>query len=53
MARIGSRHATFLKAYRPKNMCMDNSRFEEAFGVILPNLADLIEPLAQEYYEVI
>jgi dTDP-4-dehydrorhamnose reductase len=53
MTRIRTSHATFLKAYRPKNMCMDNSRFEEAFGVILPSLADLIEPLAQEYYEVI
>lgn len=52
MTPISTSQATFLKAYRPKNMCMNNSRFEEAFGVSLPSLAQLIQPLAREYYEI-
>lgn len=52
MTRIKTSQAAFLKAYRPKNMCMDSTKFEEAFNVQLPNLADLIQPLAQEYNEI-
>jgi dTDP-4-dehydrorhamnose reductase len=52
MTPIGTSQATFLRAYRPKNMCMDNSRFEETFGVSLPSLVDLIRPIAQEYHEI-
>jgi dTDP-4-dehydrorhamnose reductase len=51
MTRINSNEANFLNAYRPKNMCMDCSRFEKIFGLKLPNLLDLIEPIALEYYE--
>lgn len=51
MTRIKSSHAKFLKAYRPTNMCMDCSKFEGEFNVKLPNLIDLISPLAEEYNE--
>jgi dTDP-4-dehydrorhamnose reductase len=52
MTRISSSQATFLKTYRPKNMCMDSSKFEETFNVELPKLTNLIKPLAQEYNEI-
>jgi dTDP-4-dehydrorhamnose reductase len=51
MTRIETSHATFLKAYRPKDMRMDSAKFENALGVKLPNLIDLIQPLTQEYNE--
>ena len=51
MTRIKTSNAAFLKAYRPKNMCMDSSKFENEMGVKLPNLPDLIRLLAQEYNE--
>ncbi|MEY3788589.1 MAG: hypothetical protein RIQ94_143 [Pseudomonadota bacterium] len=51
MTRINTSQATFLKAYRPKDMRMDCSKFENALGIKLPNLVDLIQPLAQEYNE--
>jgi dTDP-4-dehydrorhamnose reductase len=51
MKRINSTEAEFIRAYRPKNMCMDCSKFENAFDIKLPSLKDLIEPLALEYYE--
>ena len=51
MTRIETGQATFFKAYRPKDMRMDSSKFEDALGVKLPNLTDLIQHLAQEYYE--
>jgi dTDP-4-dehydrorhamnose reductase len=51
MTRIESSQAVFLKAYRPKDMRMDSSKFENALGVKLPRLIDLIQPLAQEYNE--
>jgi dTDP-4-dehydrorhamnose reductase len=38
-----------LKAYRPKDMRMDCARFEAAFGVRLPKLADEIRSLRREY----
>jgi len=52
MSRIKTSQASFLKAYRPKDMRMDSTKFESALGVKLPNLADLIQQLAQEYNEI-
>jgi dTDP-4-dehydrorhamnose reductase len=52
MTRIETHQATFLKAYRPKDMRMDSSKFENVLGVKLPHLADLIQQLAQEYNEI-
>lgn len=52
MKRIETSQATFLKAYRPKDMRMDSSRFENAFGIELPNLNDLIKQMALEYYAI-
>jgi dTDP-4-dehydrorhamnose reductase len=52
MTPIASSEAKFFRAYRPKNMCMDISNFENILGVKLPNLTDLIQPLAQEYNEI-
>ena len=52
MTRIDTDQAKFLKAYRPKNMCMDSSKFENTLSVKLPNLSDLIPQLAQEYDEI-
>jgi len=52
MKRINSSEAKFLKTYRPKDMRMDSSKFEKVFNLKLPNLEDLIESLAKEYYEI-
>jgi len=49
MTRINSAEAAFLKAYRPKNMCMDCSLFEATMHVRMPELSDLIPSLANEY----
>ena len=49
MNRINMGNANFLKAKRPKNMCMDSSKFERDLGVRLPNLRDLIKQIASEY----
>lgn len=49
MARINSSEARFLRAYRPKNMRMDCSKFESALGVTLPILEDEINRVAREY----
>lgn len=51
--RIEASQATFLKTYRPKDMRMDSSKFENAFGVKLPNLSDLIKQIAKEYDEIL
>lgn len=51
MTRIDSAQATFLKAYRPKDMRMDVTRFERALGVRLPDLIDEIKSVAKEYHE--
>lgn len=51
MTRINSDQATFLKAYRPKDMRMDCSKLENALNVILPNLIDQIKLVAKEYHE--
>jgi dTDP-4-dehydrorhamnose reductase len=52
MSRIDSNQATFLKAYRPKNMRMDSSKFENDLGVRLPDLTEIIQQVAQEYDEI-
>ena len=52
MSRINSNQATFLKAYRPKNMRMDSSKFENDLGVRLPDLTEIIQQVAQEYDEI-
>ena len=52
MTRIEISQATFLKAYRPKDMRMDSTKFENALGVILPNLCEIIQQIAQEYNEI-
>lgn len=49
MSLIDSSEAKFLKAYRPKDMRMDCSKFEIAFDVTLPILNDEIELVAKEY----
>jgi dTDP-4-dehydrorhamnose reductase len=51
MLRIDSSEASFLKAYRPKNMCMDCSLFESVMGIKMPYLQDLIKSIAMEYDE--
>ena len=52
MTRIESSEAKFLKAYRPKDMRMDISKFENTLSVKLPHLTDLIQQIAQEYNEI-
>jgi dTDP-4-dehydrorhamnose reductase len=51
MARISSSEATFLHAYRPKDMRMDCSKFEKLFGLKLPTLTEEITRAAEDYYE--
>ena len=52
MSPINSSQATFLKAYRPKDMRMDCSKFENTLGIKLPFLRDVIKQVALEYHEV-
>jgi dTDP-4-dehydrorhamnose reductase len=52
MTRIDSGQAAFLKAYRPKDMRMNCTKFENVMGVKLPNLLDQIENVAKEYDEI-
>ena len=52
MSRIDTSQACFLKTYRPKNMCMDSTKFEIAFNVKLPKLTDQIQSIANEYNEI-
>lgn len=51
MSRICSSEAKFLRAYRPKDMRMDCSRFEKLFNIKLPELTEEIRISANEYYE--
>jgi len=53
MKRINSFDASFLRAYRPKNMCMDSSHFEQMMGLRLPDLNEIIESIAAEYHDSI
>lgn len=52
MSRIDTSEATFLKAYRPKDMRMDSSKFEHMFDIKLPDLQDELERVAREYHEI-
>lgn len=38
-----------IKAYRPKNMCMNNSKFERALGIEMPTLMVELETVARTY----
>jgi len=49
MARVESSQAEFLKAYRPKDMRMDCSKFEHYFNIKLPSLLDQIKSVVKEY----
>ncbi|MCJ0764271.1 dTDP-4-dehydrorhamnose reductase family protein [Variovorax terrae] len=52
MSRGLAANATFLKAWRPKAMCMDSHRFEQVFGQTLPDLEAEIERAAKDYREL-
>lgn len=45
----GSSDKVKLAAYRPKDMCMDSSHFEHAFGVELPTLKEEIQSMKVAY----
>jgi len=49
MTKINADKALFLKAYRPKNMCMNSSKFETIMDVKLPKLIEIIDEVANEY----
>lgn len=51
MTRTSTNDVSFLKTYRPKNMHMDCSKFENTLGVTLPHLKDEIKHVAKEYYD--
>jgi dTDP-4-dehydrorhamnose reductase len=51
MSRICASEAKFLRTYRPKDMRMDCSRFENLFNIKLPKLTEEIRISANEYYE--
>ena len=51
MSRINSCQATFLKAYRPKDMRMNCTKFEEQFQLALPDLMHEIKLAAEDYRE--
>ncbi len=49
MSRTTTGEVDFLKTYRPKDMRMDSTRFENVLGIELPALMDEIERTAKEY----
>ncbi len=51
MSRIEARQATFIKTYRPKDMRMNCSKFENILGIKLPEFTDEIIRVAKEYDE--
>jgi dTDP-4-dehydrorhamnose reductase len=51
MTRISTDQVTFLKTYRPKDMRMNCSKFENTLGIKLPLLRNEIKRVAKEYYE--
>jgi len=51
MTRIDYKYATFLKAYRPKDMRLNCKKFEERFKIKLPDLLDEIKLAAEDYRE--
>jgi dTDP-4-dehydrorhamnose reductase len=52
MKRIESSKAKFFTTYRPRNMLMNISKFENAIGVRLPHLNYIIQEIAKDYYEI-
>ena len=52
MTRTTTDQVTFLKTYRPKDMRMDCSKFENTLDVKLPFLLDEIKRAAKEYDEI-
>jgi dTDP-4-dehydrorhamnose reductase len=52
MSRIEALQAAFIKTYRPKDMRMNCSKFENTIGVKLPQLRDEIIRVAKDYDEV-
>ncbi len=46
--RRGSTTDVELAAYRPKDMCMNSSKFEQTFGMKLPRLSDEIKRLRSD-----
>lgn len=50
--RIKICEANFFRAYRPSNMQMDSSKFENEFGVRLPKIFETIQQITKDYYEV-
>lgn len=52
VSRIFAHQAAFIKTYRPKDMRMDCSKFENTLGVKLPQFADEIIRVAKEYHEL-
>lgn len=51
MSRISIEQAGFIKTYRPKDMRLDISRFEDTFSIKLPTLENEIIEVAREYNE--
>ena len=49
MVRINSENFKNLKAYRPKDMRMNNSKFQSTFNIQLPSLEDEILKVVSEY----
>lgn len=49
MKRSKISNIKFLNAYRPKNMMMDLTKFEQTFNVRLPSLIEEIELVAKEF----
>ena len=45
----GTSHKAKLAAYRPRDMCMDSSRFEEVFGIELPDMIEEIHSTKVAY----
>lgn len=53
LTRSTTCQASFLKVWRPKDMCMDSARFEIALGAVLPSLKDEIRRAAKDYRDAI
>ena len=51
MKRTTTDQVTFLKTYRPKDMRMNSTKFENTLGIKLPQLKDEIKRVAKEYRE--
>ena len=47
--KIGTSNSVNLDAIRPKDMRLDSTSFEDAFGIVLPTITEIIDSLALEY----